>query len=123
MRHQQDKSGKQQQAEDAELNVRTTLQELVPSVEVLSERHQQNEHCGENQDGTAANHAPFTQTPGPFRILSTLVKIAAQSCTTQFLQNLPRPAFHESRSKNARVLSKIPEDCLGGINFLFPIST
>jgi hypothetical protein len=60
---------------------------------VLSERHHQNEQRGEDQHGTAANHAPFAQTPGPFRIRSALIK-AAQSCTTEF----PAKSIHTSFS-------------------------
>jgi hypothetical protein len=84
MRHQQDKPREEQQAQDAELDIRTTLQELVPSVQVLCERHQRHKQCGEDEDGTAAKHATFAQTLGPFRVLTSSIKTAAQSPTTRF---------------------------------------
>lgn len=81
----QDESGKQEQAKGAELDIRATLQELVPCIKVLSERHEQNDQCGKDEHGTASKHVPLAQTAGPFRILSALIKTAAQSCTTRFL--------------------------------------
>jgi hypothetical protein len=85
MGHHQDESGEQEQAKAAELDIRATLQELVPRIKVLSQRHEQNEQCGKGEHGTAAKHVPLAQTAGPFRILSALIKTAAQSCTTRFL--------------------------------------
>ncbi len=88
MRHQQHKPGEQQQAKNAELNVPAAMQELVPAVEVLGERHQENEHRGEDQHCAAAKHASLGHPPGPFRMFVASIETALQRCTTRFPANL-----------------------------------
>lgn len=53
MRSQQDKPGKQKQAQNAEFDIGAALQELVPSAEVLHQGHQQDERFDQDQHRTA----------------------------------------------------------------------
>lgn len=82
MRHQHDKPREEQQAQDAEFHIGTTLQEFVPSVQVLCDRHHRNEQCSEDEHGAAAKYASCAQTSGPFSVLAASIKTAAQNCTT-----------------------------------------
>jgi hypothetical protein len=79
IRNQQHQPGKQQQAKDAELKVRATLQESVPVQRVLRQRHQQNEEAGKDQDSAAKLHPRGKHKGFLFLIGPATIRFAAQS--------------------------------------------
>jgi hypothetical protein len=84
VRHQQDKTGKQQQAQNAKLRIGTALQNPVASAEAIGKRHQQEEQSSEDQHGATTQDALLALASRPFRVLSPSIKAAVQSCTTRF---------------------------------------
>jgi hypothetical protein len=108
MRHQQNKTGKQQQAQNAKLGIWTALQNPVAPAEVIGKWHQQEEQSSEDQHGTATQNTFLGQASRPCCVLSTSIKAAVQSCTTRFPRNsCVVRACHGCGTNGGRLLSHI----------------
>jgi hypothetical protein len=96
---QQDKTGKQQQAQNGKLRIGPALQNPAIPAEMVDHGHQQEKQASEDQHSTAAQDAPLAPASVPFRVLSPSIETAVQSYH-------PIPRNNSRRSSMSRMLNE-----------------